>query len=188
METTPLPSVTDPAEQEPASGVDSEAGVTWIPREEWIKTQPQALIAACVVLLDRQDRILLLRYGTGQPNAGHWWLPGGMLDHGEDPRTAAWRETHEETGVEISTELRLIGVDHRVNVCGTGPVLDCFFHGGTLTGEAQIRLSPEHDQYAFFKADELQDMMLAAPARTLQALHEAATSGTAVYLREGQPV
>jgi ADP-ribose pyrophosphatase YjhB (NUDIX family) len=161
--------------------------MTWLPRKEWIKTQPLALIASCVVLLDRRDRILLLRYGPGQPNAGHWWLPGGMLDHGEDPRTAASRETREETGVEMSTELRLIGIDHRANVCGTGPVLDCFFHGGSLRNEAPIRLSPEHDKHAFFTLDELQDTMLAAHARTLEALHQAATSGTVVYLREGQP-
>lgn len=169
------------------SCTDQNAGLTWVPRQEWIKTQPQALIAACVVLLDRQGRILLLRYGPGQPNAGDWWLPGGMLDHGEDPRTAGWRETREETGIEIGTVLRLIGIDHQADVEGTGPVLECFFHGGTLTDHMQIRLSPEHDQYAFLTAGELQDTMLPAPARTLEALYEAATSGTVVYLREGQP-
>lgn len=58
----------------------------WIPREEWVKTQPQALVASCVMLLDDQDRMLLLRYGPGQEGAsGTWWLPGGMVDEGENP-------------------------------------------------------------------------------------------------------
>ncbi|MEU0837565.1 NUDIX hydrolase [Streptomyces sp. NPDC005969] len=161
---------------------------TWMPREEWVKTQPQALIASCVVLLDRRRRMLMLRYAPGQPSAGSWWLPGGMLDHGEDPLTAAWREMHEETGIEMSSAPRLIGVDHRINVGGTGPVLDCFFHGGTVADGLPIRLSPEHDQHAFLGLDELTNTPLAAHMRTLEALHTAATTGTVVCLREGQPL
>ncbi|MCG0283541.1 NUDIX hydrolase [Streptomyces sp. PSAA01] len=160
----------------------------WVPREEWVRTQPQALIASCVVLLDRRGGVLLLRYGPGQPNAGDWWLPGGMLDHGEDPWTAAWRETREETGVELSPIPTLIGIDHRVDVGGTGPVLDCFFYGGTLADGTSITLSPEHDRYAVFSLNELADTLLAGHASTLEALHTAATSGTVVCLREGQPV
>jgi 8-oxo-dGTP pyrophosphatase MutT (NUDIX family) len=176
MPSQPTPS----AEEAPARG--------WVPREEWIKTQPQALIASCVVIYDHQGRILLLRYGPGQPNAGNWWLPGGMLDQGEDPWTAAQREMREETGVELSPVPRLIGIDHRVDVGGTGPVLDCFFHGGTLEEEALIRLSPEHDQHGFFGPGELHDMFLAADVRTLKALHAASVSGTVACLSEGQPL
>ncbi|WP_244184622.1 NUDIX hydrolase [Streptomyces cellostaticus] len=98
----------------------------WVPREEWVRTQPQALLASCVLMLDQRSRILLLRYGPAGPNAGTWWLPGGMLDHGEDPWTAARREMREETGIEIGPRPVLVGIDHRVDVLGTGPVLDCF--------------------------------------------------------------
>lgn len=162
--------------------------VAWVPRKEWIKTQPQALIASCVMLLDSQGRILLVRYAPGQPIAGDWWLPGGMLDHGEDPCAAARRETYEEIGVEPRSPLRLIGIDHRVDVCGTGPVLDCFFDGGTLAEGTPIRLSPEHDQYAFVSVDDLRGVQTAADVRTLTALHAAVTSGTVVCMREGEPV
>ncbi|MEU9052575.1 NUDIX hydrolase [Streptomyces sp. NPDC048384] len=180
--------VNEEAEAAPQADAGSEPAVVWVPREEWIKTQPQALIASCVMLLDSQGRILLVRYGPGQPMAGDWWLPGGMLDHGEDPCAAARRETYEEIGVELRSAPRLIGIDHRVDVCGTGPVLDCFFDGGTLAEGTPIRLSPEHDQYAFVSLDELQDVQTAADVRTLTALHAAVTSGTAVCMREGEPV
>ncbi|MGW2638446.1 NUDIX hydrolase [Streptomyces sp. NPDC001348] len=160
---------------------------TWIPRAEWVKTQPQALLASCVVLLDGRGRVLLLRYGPGQPAAGTWWLPGGMVDHGEDPWSAARRETREETGIELGPVPTLIGIDHRVDVLGTGPVLDCFFHGGTLEGGARVRLSAEHDRYGWFALDEAARAPLTARISTLIALRTAALSGAVTCLREGEP-
>ncbi|MET8944399.1 NUDIX hydrolase [Streptomyces sp. NPDC004542] len=160
----------------------------WMPREEWVRTQPQALLASCVVLLDDRDRMLLLRYGPGQPAAGTWWLPGGMVDHGEDPWAAARRETREETGIELGPSPVLIGIDHRVDVLGTGPVLDCFVHGGTLDDEALVRLSAEHDGHGLFTVDELAGTPLSARLTTLVALHTAALSRTVVCLREGEPL
>ncbi|MFF4835924.1 NUDIX hydrolase [Streptomyces sp. NPDC001315] len=160
----------------------------WMPREEWVRTQPQALIAACVLVLDGDGHILLLRYAPGQPNSGNWWLPGGMLDHGEDPWTAARREMREETGIELGSEPALIGIDHRVDVLGTGPVLDCFFHGGTLADDVPVRLSSEHDRHDWFALGELHNTPLAAQLPTLAALHSAAAGGTVVCLREGRPL
>ncbi|MDN0197174.1 NUDIX hydrolase [Streptomyces sp. S.PNR 29] len=165
-----------------------ETSTAWLPREEWVKTQPQALIAACVLMRDAEGRLLMLRYGPGQPSAGTWWVPGGMVDHGEDPWAAARREMREETGIELAPVPRLIGVDHRADVLGTGPVLDCFFDGGTLPEGAPVRLSPEHDRHALLGLDDLRTTPLAAPLPTLTALYAAAVSGTVVYLREGQPL
>ncbi|MFI1201629.1 NUDIX domain-containing protein [Streptomyces sp. NPDC020883] len=173
---------------QPTPDTDSAPGMSWIPREEWIKTQPEALIASCVVLLDQQHRMLLLRYGPGHPNAGKWWLPGGMVDHNEDPWAAARRELEEETGLELALSPRLIGIDHRVDVEGTGPVLDCFFFGGILNDVPTVRLSPEHDEHAFLAPTELSDSILAARAKTLTALHAAVSSESCVCLREGLPV
>ncbi|MER6348100.1 NUDIX hydrolase [Streptomyces sp. NPDC001595] len=159
----------------------------WMPREEWVKTQPRALVASCVLLYDGPGRLLVLRYGADEPQAGRWWLPGGMLDHGEDPWTAARREALEETGVDIGHEARLVGIDHRVDVLGTGPVLDCFFHAGTLPEGTSIRLSPEHDGHCFVDLDDPSDTRLAAHRPVLAALHAAARSGTVVCLSEGRP-
>ncbi|CAM5472864.1 MULTISPECIES: NUDIX hydrolase [Streptomyces] len=159
----------------------------WMPREEWVKTQPRALVASCVLISDGRGRLLVLRYSPAEPNAGHWWLPGGMLDPGEDPWTAARREALEETGVDIGNEARLIGIDHRADVLGTGPVLDCYFDGGVLDGTERIRLSPEHDRYAFLTLDELTEPTLTVHRPILTALHAAARSGSVVCLREGRP-
>ncbi|MFD7558861.1 hypothetical protein ACFV9E_30545 [Streptomyces sp. NPDC059835] len=45
----------------------------WISREEWVKTQSQALVASCVMLLDDQHRMPLLRYGPGRKGASGTW-------------------------------------------------------------------------------------------------------------------
>jgi ADP-ribose pyrophosphatase YjhB (NUDIX family) len=158
-----------------------------LPRAEWVKTLPQTIVASCVLLLDADDRILLLRYAEGQPGVGLWGLPGGMLDRGEDPLGAAHRELQEETGIVLDREPRFIGYDHRADVKGTGPVLDFYFHGGRLAPGQTVRRSTEHDQDGLFALSDLDSTPLSTPLPALTALHTAALTGTVVCLREGLP-
>jgi len=51
-----------------------------------------------VILLDPDDRVLLMRYDDGPPNGVHWSTPGGGLNPGEDFAAGAARELAEETG------------------------------------------------------------------------------------------
>ena len=55
-------------------------------------------VGAYAVIL-RDDRILLSRLSPVVTSEELWTLPGGGLDHGEDPRDAVIREIHEETGL-----------------------------------------------------------------------------------------
>jgi ADP-ribose pyrophosphatase YjhB (NUDIX family) len=51
-----------------------------------------------VILLDPDDRVLLMRYDDGPPNGRHWSTPGGGVEAGEEYPAAALRELAEETG------------------------------------------------------------------------------------------
>jgi 8-oxo-dGTP diphosphatase len=57
-------------------------------------------VAAYAVII-RDGQILLSRLAPHVSREGLWTLPGGGLDHGEDPRDAVVREVHEETGLTL---------------------------------------------------------------------------------------
>lgn len=55
------------------------------------------------------DRVLLCRMSADSATPGRWTLPGGGVDHGEDPAQTAVRELQEETGLRGTVD-RLLGV------------------------------------------------------------------------------
>jgi 8-oxo-dGTP diphosphatase len=68
------------------------------------------LAAYAVCMAD--GRVLLARH-VSPAGVSTWTLPGGRVEHGEDPFDAVIREVAEETGCAAVAE-RLLGVDSRV--------------------------------------------------------------------------
>ncbi|TDE38807.1 NUDIX domain-containing protein [Nonomuraea mesophila] len=88
--------------------------------------------AICV----EDGRILLARW-VGPAGERLWTLPGGGLDHGEDPVDAAIREVEEETGYTVAIDT-LLGIStlHRPYPRGTEGQAD--FHGVRVMYEGHI--------------------------------------------------
>ncbi len=76
-------------------------------------------LAAYAVLRREPDEILLTRISRHGHHPGAWTLPGGGVDHGEDPRNALVREVREETGLLVRPG-RLLDV-HSVHFTGRAP-------------------------------------------------------------------
>jgi mutator protein MutT len=63
------------------------------------------LPGVAAVVRDAQHRVLVHR----RADDGNWSLPGGAIEPGETPASAAVREVHEETGLEVRA-VRVLGV------------------------------------------------------------------------------
>jgi 8-oxo-dGTP pyrophosphatase MutT (NUDIX family) len=72
--------------------------------------------AARVVLLDPDDRVLLVRWHFEDPDGPTdvWGTPGGGIDPGETPEEAVRRELLEETGLQVEDCGPRIG--HRLHI------------------------------------------------------------------------
>ncbi|QNN51386.1 NUDIX hydrolase [Nocardioides mesophilus] len=62
---------------------------------------PRRQRIAAYAVLTRDGEILLTRMSGRTRIQGRWTLPGGGIDHGEDPREALRREVLEETGLDV---------------------------------------------------------------------------------------
>lgn len=75
-----------------------------------------AAYAVCV----RADQILLAR-SPGPDGVPEWVLPGGGMEHGEDPYDTVRREVFEETGYQVAVT-GLLGVHTSRRVIRHGPL------------------------------------------------------------------
>jgi ADP-ribose pyrophosphatase YjhB (NUDIX family) len=100
----PVPEATVPERPEPLitrpAGADAESAA--IEADVVVRLQRPAAYA----ILRAGDDVLLTRL---RDTGGMWTLPGGGIDHGEDPLVAVVREVYEETGLELAPG-RLVAV------------------------------------------------------------------------------
>jgi 8-oxo-dGTP diphosphatase len=119
------------------------------------------------VVLDG-DRVLLVKRG-GQPSAGKWSVPGGLVELGESTQEAARREVMEECGIRVRLA-GVAGVVDRVVRDAAGRVryhyvlVDYLAHpeDGTIcagSDAADVRWVPVAEVAAYDITDGLVDMI-----------------------------
>jgi 8-oxo-dGTP diphosphatase len=86
--------------------------------------------------------------------ANFWELPGGKVEFGEDPKEALKREFQEEVGLQISVD-KPIHLFSYLSDNNNRQTVDITFII-TLEGEnTDIKLSPEHTEYAWVDKNEV---------------------------------
>ncbi|WP_327717124.1 NUDIX hydrolase [Streptomyces sp. NBC_00490] len=118
-----------------------------------------AAYAICV----RDGKLLLARWidGAGRPE---WILPGGGMEHGEDPYDTVLREVDEETGYTIEIT-GLLGVDTRrhTHTRRFGRVVDhqalrLVYEGRVTGGELRNEIGGSTDMAAWHDLDAVTDL------------------------------
>ncbi len=67
------------------------------------------------VVLNPKGEVLVV-----QQKDGSWSLPKGHIQEGEDPKSAAIREIHEEAGLQDCTLVKILGSYSRYSLADTG--------------------------------------------------------------------
>lgn len=122
--------------------------------------RPLILVAAGVLVLDKEERLLLQR----RTDDGLWGIPGGSLELGETLEEAARRELREETGLEAG-DLTLFDVfsgDAGKHIYPNGDPVE-IVSAVYLTKETQGAMKADGNESAelrFFTHKELQTVPL----------------------------
>jgi 8-oxo-dGTP pyrophosphatase MutT (NUDIX family) len=139
-----------------------------MPAPEDDGTPPRRQRVAAYALLTRGDgpdeEVLLTRMSSRTRIPGRWTLPGGGLDHGEDPREALRREVLEETGLHIDPGIALdVHSSHFTGARADGLVED--YHGIHLIFAARVRPESEDVEPHVVEQDGTTDLAAWVPRR-----------------------
>ena len=123
---------------------------------------PILQVAAKAVIVNNEGKVLIVRESPKDLNntqVGLWSLPGGRLEPGESFLDGLSRETMEEVGLEIEAGKPLCMGEWRPMIRGVEHQIVAFFVCcKPLT--TNVRLSDEHDEYAWINPNERESYRL----------------------------
>ncbi|HJR81806.1 MAG TPA: NUDIX hydrolase [Anaerolineales bacterium] len=112
--------------------------------------RPRFRVAVAAIILDDKGHILLCEHTYRKFHP--WGLPGGGLEHGEDPEEGIRREVREETGLEVQVEKLMCAesapTNHHISL-----IYLCQIIGGAFQPNYEI------SQTRFFSLDEMPSLL-----------------------------
>jgi ADP-ribose pyrophosphatase YjhB (NUDIX family) len=124
---------------------------------------PDPKVAVAVLIKD--DNQVLLVQRSFDPKKGHWTLPSGFVDAGEDPKHAAKRECLEETGLEIK-DIHLLDVVFSQEHPRGASIL--IIYKATVES-GQLKPGDDASQAAYFKVSDLPPLAFNSTIQILTA-------------------
>ncbi|HEX7483535.1 MAG TPA: NUDIX domain-containing protein [Candidatus Saccharimonadales bacterium] len=113
------------------------------------------LLCVKVIIINDDNKILLLQRSDKTPRAHGWDFAGGGVDKGEDPRDAAIRESLEETGLSIDN-IQILSTSHGHTNGGEYVMIGYVAHAD----DDEVKLSWEHESYKWLAVGEVKQIEL----------------------------
>lgn len=114
---------------------------------------------AAVTFVQRDRQVLLVQRRMN-PARGKWALPAGYVDADEDPRLAAIRETHEETGLDIDIVRLLDVIYNPPDPTHTGASIAILYLGRVIGGT--LCAQDDVEAVGWFTKDDLPSLAFAS--------------------------
>lgn len=143
------------------------------PNDDFVLWRDPKLAAAVVV--EAEGGIVLGRRAI-EPGYGLWCLPGGFVNHDEDPASAAVRECREEIGAAVEL-IELIGTYHVAK--SSAPSIVGIAYRGRLRDGATISAGAEMLEVGVFRLDALPQIAFPSHAEVLARYAAAAARSAA---------
>lgn len=108
-------------------------------------------------VIKKDEKFLLLRRASGNPKyIGQFELPGGKIEFGEDPEVTVRREVSEELSVDVGpTQLFKVASWLDTEERDTQHIILVYLVA-LLDEHQKLRLSQEHDKYAWERLSDIQ--------------------------------
>jgi len=119
---------------------------------------PQQLVASYGCILNQHQEILIVKRASFDSRPGMWELPGGSVEHGEDPEIAVVRETLEETGLAVTPYYPFATTSQFSSKGEHLQIVRIAFLCNLIDQDQPIQLSSEHSDYRWIPISPLPDL------------------------------
>lgn len=126
-------------------------------------------IVRVILRLESGEVLLLKRSQRSRHHPGRWEFPGGRMDQSENLTEALGREVREETGLDIASGLPIsflpVGAWEPRPWPQSGLYSELYgIDPCVVSDEEEIDLSPDHEDFGFFTAEEARNRSLTPSA------------------------
>lgn len=118
-----------------------------------------------------RDGKLLLYRRTRPPEAGHWNIVGGKVDHMEHSAEACRREAEEETGLVVG-DIGLLLVSEQIFDRDRHHWISVIYKTSDIQGEARVTEPEKLPEFGWFDLDQLPSPLSRFAADAVAALKE----------------
>ncbi len=122
-----------------------------------------------VGLVILRERKILLYKRIRAPEAGHWSIVGGKVDHMEPADQAARREAEEETGLSIG-KVSLLGPAELISETDAQHWISLLYIASEFQGEPKLTEPDKLSDFGWFSRTELPEPLSAFAAAAMEKL------------------